>query len=77
MSYEKGRRFWPTEQDMRSRSTVYWVRSSEEGVVDLVSHRFSESMSDIEDRNRRNFPIYRIVKWGQDLLKREAEVNEV
>ena len=77
MSYEKDGRFWPTEHDMQAGGTIYWVHSSEIGSNELVLCQVRENEQDIENRNRSDFPIYRIVKWGQELLRIGVRVDEV
>ena len=77
VSYEKDGRFWPTEHDMQARGTIYWVHSSEIGSNELVLCQVRENEQDIENRNRRDFPIYRIVKWGQELLRIGVRVDGV
>lgn len=77
VSYEKDGRFWPTEHGMQARGTIYWVHSSEIGSNELVLCQVRENEQDIENRNRCDFPIYRIVKWGQELLRIGVRVDGV
>jgi hypothetical protein len=75
-------KIWPTTTDQQPLSAIFHVpRSSLVGDEQYVSGttriHITEEPQQVEARLRQQFPVYRIVKWGGQLIKRSGMHHEV
>lgn len=76
-------RFWPTEQDLTPKTARFWVpRSSllctdEDYYLGVSQVIVTETPEDVDDRLKEQFPLYRVKRWGQEIIERVGGVNEV
>ncbi len=69
-------KYWPTEEDKLARSTVWHVPKApltappEEYVPGMTRVVATESAEGVTNRLSEEFPLYRIAKWGENVLNK-------
>ena len=57
-------KYWPNEEDRMPRQAIYYISGS------IQAYPVNESGDVVEARIRKEYPLYRIVTFGTEILQK-------